>query len=453
MRHGGYVRNYESVLASLAERGHDVLVGLEVRKGKQVGEREQLARLAADYEQIDEVGLPAVGTLHVHPVARKLRLALDYSRYLHSPLADAPALRRRARELAPTALAAILDRAPVAAGALRAAERRVPWPRGIERFLAAHRPDCLLVTPLVQFGGVQTDYVRAARHLGIPSGLLVASWDNLTNKGLIHALPDTVVVWNETQTREAIDLHGVPPERVRVTGANPYDQWFDWQPQRNHSEFCAEVGLPADRPIVVYLTSSPFIADDEQPFVRRWLAALRRAHDARLREAAVLVRPHPLDRHWVEADLSAHGPATVWPRQNTNPTDEASKSALYDTLTHGAAVVGLNTSAQIESAIVDRPVLTVLDPVFTETQEGTLHFHYLPRENGGPLLVARSLDEHLAQLASALGGDEHHVANRRFLEHFVRPYGLEQPATPLVVAAIEELAKGQTRLSEPVAVG
>ena len=54
----------------------------------------------------------------------------------------------------------------------------------------------MLVTPLVT-EPTQADYVRSAAGLGIRSALLVASWDNLTNKGLLRDVPDRVYVWNE----------------------------------------------------------------------------------------------------------------------------------------------------------------------------------------------------------------------------------------------------------------
>ena len=38
---------------------------------------------------------------------------------------------------------------------------------------------------------------------GIPAGVCVASWDNLTNKGVIRSDPDAVFVWNEAQRRAA----------------------------------------------------------------------------------------------------------------------------------------------------------------------------------------------------------------------------------------------------------
>ena len=71
--------------------------------------------------------------------------------------------------------------------ALLVVERAIPIDRAIVRpRRSANAPDVLLVTPLVDIGSDQVDYVKAARRLGIRSALPVLSWDNLTNKGLIR---------------------------------------------------------------------------------------------------------------------------------------------------------------------------------------------------------------------------------------------------------------------------
>ena len=76
----------------------------------------------------------------------------------------------------------------------------------------------------------------------------------------------------------------------------------------------------------------------------------------------------------------------------------------FDSIYHSAAVVGINTSAQIESAIVGRPVHTVLADEFQETQQGTLHFQYLKADEFGHLYVGRTIEEHLEQLEESLRG-------------------------------------------------
>jgi len=70
-----------------------------------------------------------------------------------------------------------------------------------------------------------------------------------------------------------------------------------------------------------------------------------------------------------------------------------------------------------------------------------LHFHYLLEENGGFLHVASSLEEHARQLADVLDEDAADAERRRrFVESFVRPRGLERPATPILADSVEELA-------------
>jgi hypothetical protein len=325
---------------------------------------------------------------------------------------------------------------------MRRVETAIPDSPQIADFLRAQRPELMLISPLVTTPS-QAHYIRAARSLGIPSALLVWSWDNLTNKGLIRELPDRVYVWNEDQRREAIELHGVPPERVVATGAYPWDQWFGRRPSTSATEFREWLGLAPGRPIVLYVCSSKFIAPDEPRFVERWLRALREHPDERLRTAGVVVRPHPkAPKPWWDRPLAGAPGVAVWPpprpREGPPSVDEQSKSAYFDSIHHSSAVVGLNTSALIEAAIVGRPVLTVRSPEYRDTQEGTLHFHYLPRENGGPLTVARDFPEHFAQLAEVLAADRGaDGSEREFVHQFVRPHGVDRPAVPILVDALE----------------
>jgi hypothetical protein len=284
------------------------------------------------------------------------------------------------------------------------------------------------------------DVLKAAQKQGVATGVCVASWDNLTNKGLIRVQPDRVVVWNETQVDELEQLHGIPRERAVVTGAQRYDEWFTRTPSRSRAELLAEVGLDTTKPFLLYVCSSPFIAPSEVPFVRRWLEALRSAASP-LGDAGVIVRPHPQNAaQWLDADLSAFGPVAVWPRRGRMPDGETDRADYFDSLAYSSAVVGVNTSAFIEAAVVGTATYTVLDPEFAGTQEGTLHFHYVRAENGGVVHVAHDMAEHLAQLARAIddpGADA--ARTRAFVARFVRPRGVDLPAAPFVADAIEEL--------------
>ena len=445
--HFGFLRNFHSTLRLLAERGHRIhLVG--DRRDKTDGQRmvENLQRESP--QAFSSEILPVPKQWLWYGLGTALRTTLDYWRYLRPEYRGAFGLRARAQQQAPR-LASWVGRLPgreTMGHLVRRAERSLPVRPEVLDVLDRERPDLLMVTPLLYFGSQQADYVRAAKQRGIPSVLCVGSWDHLTTKGLIHEVPDRVVVWNEAQRDEAARFHGVPPERVVVTGAQAYDHWFEFRPSSARDAVCARVGVPSTRPFLLYLCSSPFIAPDEVPFVRRWLAAIRASQDDALRSIGVLVRPHPQNSaQWQDVDLSEYGDVAVWPRGGANPVDAAARADYFDSMCHSLAVVGVNTSALIEAGIVGRLVFSVVDQAFAATQEGTLHFQHLKRVNGGLLHLASSLEEHTAQLSHLLGDIPGRAQPpRAFIQAFVRPHGLDVPATPLVVDALEALGSAST---------
>ena len=463
--HAGYLRHYRESIRLLAREGHTLHLAFTVVE-KDLGDRVLVERLAEEF--------PERITFGEAPVRRRLdgwrwtsilvRAFTDLARYIDPRYAHAPALRERMAEkikrqlaigrvdpVSSATLGRIVDRLATKTDPalsrrllrfLRAAELAVPTSGVVDRFIADWRPDAVLVTPLVEYTSNQVDYLKSARRLGVRTAACIASWDNLTNKGLLRFTPDRVLVWNEIQRREVVELHGVPADRVVITGGAKFDAWFELEPSRTAAEHKRAVGLDPDKPYVLYVCSSPFIAPDEVSFVRRLLASYRAAGDEDVRGAGLLVRPHPQNAaQWAQVDLEDDN-AVVWPREGAQPDFGATRAGFYDSIAHSAAVVGVNTSAMIDAAIVGKNVFTILDPAFAATQEGTLHFHYLLRENGGFLNVARTLDEHRAQLAGAmLGGAAEAERLRAFAESFVRPRGLEQPVAPVVAVEIANVAE------------
>ena len=116
------------------------------------------------------------------------------------------------------------------------------------------------------------------------------------------------------------------------------------------------------------------------------------------------------------------------------------RSIFFDSMYHSAAVVGLNTSAMIEAGIVGRRSLTVLTPQYRDSQEGTIHFSHLTRDDF--LICSSNFEEHFERLECQITGDPTSGPTiRRFLEAFVRPNGLGSPAARHVVEAIESAAQ------------
>jgi hypothetical protein len=437
----GFLRYFDSVVQELVDRGHEVDLAWE----KKTTQAEGLAALSA-HRAIRSHSLPKRRDFWRLP-ARRIRILANFARYLDRRFTKSDYLRRRAasrivwpfnrvRTLPDPLVRLLVD-------LFVALERAIPRSDAMDRFLRERAPDAVILSPLVRGASPQNDVLASARARRIPTAAAIASWDNLTNKSILLAHPDRMLVWNETQRREARELHRYPPERVVVTGAQCFDRWFDRRPSRARERFCADVGLPPDRPFLLYVgsTASIFAPDAEVKFVRRWLQFL--ASDGVLAGFSVLIRPHPYnDAHWHDVDLTEFPHARVWARSGMNPIEENSRADYFDSLYYAEAVIGINTSAMIEAAIVGRPVLTLGVDELHEAQRETVHFHYLLPENGGFVQAAYSFEEHAAQLKHVLATPETvRAVSTAFVGSFVRPAGLDRPATPIVVQALEELAQ------------
>lgn len=443
----GKTRHFEGVLAALTARGHSLVITAAHKRNKPLK-----LGVFRDNPRVDVVSNPVRRVDDWEPFVRPLRQARDYVRYLHPGYGNAQKLAERARAYAPpgwperlSGNGALGRRRTLIKRTLELAESLVPSERYYELFIRSHAPDVILITPLIDFGSYQTDYVKSAHHLGIPIAFLPFSWDNLTNRGLVRIAPDRVLVWNEHQKREAVTYHDVPADRIVVTGAPRFDEFFSMRPSTTRAEFCARAGLDSSRPFLLYLCSSHFVAPDEVAFVRTWARAVRA--DASIGYCGILVRPHPANAEpWEGVDLSEIPNATVW----NEPPKVQADPALYDSLFHCAAVAGLNTSAMIEAGILGKAVHTIQTKEFAGGQEQTLHFHYLLARNGGLVEVAQDLGEHCRQLAQALADPAAGAArSRRFIEAFVRPCGLDRPVAPIVAEEIERVAALAKRPQPP----
>lgn len=452
MEHPGYVRHYASVIRMLSDRGNQVVVGFVVDSLSQAEKRvdiESARALIGDESVLLQAAPQRRGMWRA--IARVMRLYADYLRYFHPDFADASKLRARARRsvfLPLRAYAEMLHRRegyPRVEPLLRrvlALESVYPSDPAVTAYMSEVDADAVVVTPLVEFGSWLTDYVTEARRRGVPSAVAVASWDNLTNKGLMRTLPDRVVLWNESQRTEATKYHGVDTTAVVVTGAQTFDPWFDMSPSVSAAGFRQRVGIKDDGAIILYLCSSSFICsvEDEAAFLRSWIAALRHRDEVQLREANVLIRPHPLDgSRWHDKLLPCDSRVVVWPAEGVVPLSETARRDFYDSLYHCSAVVGVNTSALIEAGILGRSVHTYLAPEFRGTQQGTLHFRHL--ESGGLLSVSNHLDAHFSGLADAIEGNGPDPNAREFIRQFVRPHGIGLQAGPFVADAVESLAQ------------
>lgn len=298
-------------------------------------------------------------------------------------------------------------------------------------------PDVVLASPVnMRFSSADLEYLKAAKTMNIQTVLPVLSWDSLTNKGLLHIVPDLLLVWNETQKREAVSQHQIPAARVRITGAPYFDSWFDsFHCSTTREEFCAHYALRPEDFIILYFGSSIVGTDDESLMVREIRRVLDGLDNEKLQSAQIIVRPHPTHYKIYENIENEKG---IWiiPKIGEMPDSPQQLQLFYDTLYHSAAVLeGANTSAIIEVMILGRPVIAIWNNQRSQTD--VQHFTQLIDEK--VLEFVRTPKELLSVLQKAVNGiDEHKDARMRYIVNYLRPRGLRRPAGEVVAEEIEK---------------
>jgi len=447
--HELYLRNFSGVLKELVSRGHRVQLAFTARRHiEQKGIDELLAAANISIvEWSDRGGWWA-------PTADVLRGIADYIHALDPVFDDSLKMRRRIAGRIPRPMRSALallardqHRRRRLASFFEWLEWSLPCDATVTRWLDALRPDVLVISPLIDMNYAQFDVLKAARQRALPSIYMVASWDNLTMKGKVQIVADGQIVWNRFQVEEAKTLHGIDPEKITVTGAQLYDQWFEMTVSQDRHAFCAAAGgLDASSPILLYVGSSPYICPDEVTFFREWLARLRADADPLLCEANVLVRPHPQHAaQWADFAIPSaeSGRLAIFPKSGEMPVAEEQKQLYFNTLWHADALVGINTSAFLEAGILGRRTFTFRNTYFQETQEGTLHFAYVAES--GLLQIAADIDGHMRDLAFEVAGRGEAGRTRfPFIGEFLRPNGLDRPVAPDVAAAIERVGAAAT---------
>ncbi len=452
------VDTFEATIAELTRRGHDVTLAIQQRDAER--DRKLAERLAGPRFAL--VSCPEERGDAWRKVAPLVRSVRDWAHYYQPSYARAAKLHQRAltRLLRELGAAATLDVSALGldstAGtrlrdALAHVEAGIPSDPLHEEFISRHAPDVVIVTPGLHFGSGQSDFIKSARARGIPAWMLLFSWDNLSTKGALHVAPDRLFVWNARQVREAEELHAYPRDLVTIAGAPRFDDFFALASVVPRDAFFLPLGLDPRQRSILYLCSSKFIAADEVSFIRSWLSTVRSSRSRAVREANVVIRPHPdvpLEPREGQARAvtwTGMSQATGWvhhPFEDQGAvvlrTTYSTPQAFYECLHHADTVVALNTSAELEAGIVGRPVLTVLaSGEAADGQAHTLHFDYLLQEHGGFVRYAPDLTTHERHLADVLDGAPAVDSIRAFVMAFLRPHG-NRPVASLLAEMLTD---------------
>jgi len=196
------------------------------------------------------------------------------------------------------------------------------------------------------------------------------------------------------------------------------------------------VGLPADAKYLLYLGSGVSIVSDDTENVIKIAKALQ--SNPELSNIYLLVRPHPYNADAWKDFHADH--IHVWPGELVMPITDEARQEFFHALYFSEAVMGVNTSAMLESAILDKPCVTILSTHGQSQLKEIGHFHHLLE--GDFLYTADNFEEAIEQVQIILEGGDYKSENRKkFVGKFIRPFAMDSRVGSHIVHLIEKAIK------------
>ncbi len=272
--------------------------------------------------------------------------------------------------------------------------------------------------------------VAEAKRLGIPTLAFITSWDNITTKNRMPFRHDGYLVWSERMKAEL--LHHYPHTRrsaIYVVGAPQFDAFFQARFRETRSTFCARTGLDPARPVILYALGSPNFLHEHAAVL--YLA--EKVASGELGDSQLLVRPHPLF-HDKEAAriLASFGSSVRVQRMNIDtPALRRSQSASdvldwVSTFRHADVVVNLSSTATVDAAICDRPVVNLdFDPEPGQPRQQLIKDinhrwpHFKPVAESGGVWLVDSLADMVDAVRGYLAHPDLHHEGRRWIAEYV----------------------------------
>lgn len=322
----------------------------------------------------------------------------------------------------------------------------------VRQHLERLNPSLLWSTMCVAAG--EYDYALAARDLGIPTLASILSFDNLTSRGML-ARYDRYLVWCERMRDELLQLYpDVVQDDVEITGTPQFD--FHRRDDRAwpRERTLAALGLDPGSRYFSYAASHASLTPDEPALVAQ--LARRMASVPSLEHHWLVVRMHPLD-NWNRWSVAASLPRVrLSPSSDETPAPDgwalgsvADQERLVATIRHSDASINVASTASLDAAILDRPVIGIDLRGEPDSPRGILYeeysaHHYAPLVASGGLDLARSWAELLLLLESAVRDPARGAGRRRAMVE--RECGIvDGHAAERVAGAVYRAAAGARR--------
>jgi hypothetical protein len=297
------------------------------------------------------------------------------------------------------------------------------------RLLWTHRPAVVITTGPQRYE--EPAIVASAKRLGVPTLALITSWDNITTKNRIPFRHDGYLVWSEQMKEELLRFYPYIRNRaIYIIGAPQFDVFFQERFHESRSAFCTRLGLRADRPIILYALGSPNLLKEHYGA----LAFAERVQAGDLGEVQLLVRPHPLFDSGAEAKAFESFGSRVRVQKTGDrdlPTPLRAQriediTDWVSTFRHADVVVNLSSTATVDAAICDKPVVNLdYDPEPGQPMAQLVHdvnhvwTHFRPIAESGGVRLVHSMSEMVTAVRDYLVQPHADAEKRRWIVKYV----------------------------------
>lgn len=422
------------------------------------------AEFAATWSAVPARVRPLPEVRHFREVHNYLRRVNEFAWHTRSGSFAHVSRRMRAQSTGEPRRIRVLRTAGSAVASLRL-ERPVEWvvervtrtynrsPDAVRR-LEELQPSIVVTTGPHRFE--EPGIVAHAVRMRIPVVALITSWDNLsTANNRMLTRYDAFLVWSENMRKELLRSYPYARSRpVYVIGAPQFDVFFQETFAMTREHFCASQGLDARRPVILYALGSPNLIRDE------WQAALHlamRIAKGELQDAQLIVRPHPLFDNDEFRDQFAHfGTGIVMQRTGQPGLPVSQRFQGNDKITewvnsfrHADVVVNLSSTATIDAAVCDRPIVNLdYDPgpdgrstaLIREINHVWQHFR--PINDSGGVWLVESPEQLLEAVRTYLAQPSLHRAGRSWIVTHVCEYADGRSGQRMAAAILDAADRG-----------
>lgn len=294
-------------------------------------------------------------------------------------------------------------------------------PRSLFKFLfSTYRPELVISTTAHHAEAWPLTYF--ARRHGCKTLANILSWDNTTTKPIMDVACDYYTVWSEEMKGELAYQFPHIETEVIVTGCPLFDVYYQKPYALSREDFLAKVGLPADKPYILYATNTPAAMPDECQVIEQYWEALNRSPLGG--KVGMLVRLHPKETVAKYQSLQGREGLVVtlaakphWDQSDRWLPNHEDMSLLLNSMMHAAVSVNVASTMSLESFALDLPTINIGFKSREDLKDhGSMwsfdmyHFseHYHAIVDNGSVDLARSVDELVAYTMAALKSPNRH---------------------------------------------